>query len=63
MNLITRIELTDRTDAQVSAMFARITWEVSQAKTRSLEWHSAVISLENIRHEQAKRRVDRKSVV
>ncbi len=57
MNAITRTELAKLTDAELSGLFARITLEVSQAKPRSLEWHYAVISLENIRHEQAKRRV------
>lgn len=54
MNVITRTELAQLTAAELSAMFARIIWEVSQAKPRSLEWHSAVISLDNIRREQAK---------
>ena len=57
MNLITRIELTDLTDAELSALFGLIVKELSQAKTGSVEWHGAVISLENIRREQAKRRV------
>ncbi len=57
MNLVTRIELAQLTDAELSGLFARISREVSQATPGSLEWHSAVISLDNIRHEQAKRRV------
>jgi hypothetical protein len=57
MNLITRMELTDLTDAELSALFGLIVKEISQAKTGSVEWHGAVISLENIRREQAKRRV------
>jgi|GEM_PF-1515784 len=57
MNLITRMELTDLTDAELSALFGLIVKELSQAKTGSVEWHGAVISLENIRREQAKRRV------
>jgi len=51
------MELTDLTDAELSALFGLIVKELSQAKTGSVEWHGAVISLENIRREQAKRRV------
>ncbi len=57
MNLITRIELTDRTDAELAALFALISKELAQAKYGSLEWHGLMISLESIRHEQAKRRI------
>ncbi len=55
MNLITRMELTDLTDAELSALFGLISRELSQANRGSLEWHRGVISLENIRREQAKR--------
>jgi len=51
------MELTDLTDAELSALFDLIVRELSQAQTGSVEWHGAVISLENIRREQAKRRV------
>jgi len=57
MNLITRIELRDRTDAELAALYALISRELAQAEQGSLEWQGAMISLENIRHEQAKRRV------
>ena len=57
MNLITRIELTDRTEAELAALFALISRELGQAKYGSLEWHGGMISLDNIRREQAKRRV------
>ncbi len=57
MNLITRMELTELTDAELSALFGLISRELSQAKQGSLEWHGGMISLENIRREQAKRRV------
>ncbi len=57
MNLITRMELTELTDAELSALFGLISRELSQAEQGSLEWHGGVISLENIRREQAKRRV------
>ena len=55
MNLITRIELTDRTDAELAGLFALITRELAQAEHGSLEWHGGMISLESIRHQQAKR--------
>ena len=57
MNLITRIELKDRTDAELAALFALISREFAQAEPGSLEWQGAMISLESIRHEQARRRV------
>lgn len=57
MNVITRTELATLTNAELSGLFARISREVSEAKPQSREWHVAVISLENIRHELAERRV------
>ncbi len=57
MNAITHTEPAKLADTELSGLFARITREVSEAKPRSLEWHYAVISLETIRREQAKRRV------
>ena len=57
MNLITRMELTELTDAELSALFGLISKELSQTEQGSLEWHGGLISLENIRREQAKRRV------
>lgn len=56
MNLISRIELTDLTDAELGALFGRISRELSEAIPESLEWRAALISLDNIRHEQARRR-------
>ena len=56
MNLITRIELREHTDAELAALFALISREFSQAEPGSLEWHGGMISLDNIRREQAKRR-------
>ena len=55
MNFITRIGLTDRTDAELAALLALISREHAQAKYGSLEWHGGMISLESIRHQQAKR--------
>ena len=57
MNLITRIELREHTDAELAALLALISREFAQAEPGSLEWQGAMISLESIRHEQAKRRV------
>jgi len=56
MNLITRMELTELSEAELAALFALISSELAHAKPGSPEWHSATISLENIRHERAKRR-------
>ena len=57
MKVITRSELARLSEAELSGWFARITREVSAAKPGSVEWHGAVISLDNIRSEQARRRV------
>jgi len=56
MNLITRIELTDRTDAELAALFALISREFAQAEPGSVEWHGRMITLDNIGREHAKRR-------
>ena len=56
MNLITRIQLKDHTDAELAALFALISREFARAEPGSLEWHGGMISLDSIRHEQAKRR-------
>lgn len=56
MNLITRMELTDHSEAELAALFALISSEFAHAKHGSLEWHGATISLDNIRREQAARR-------
>lgn len=56
MNIITRSTLARLTNAELAEWFARIVKEVSQAKPGSQEWHDAVISLDNIRAEQASRR-------
>jgi hypothetical protein len=49
--------LTELTDAELAALFGLISKELAQAEPGSVEWHGGVISLENIRREQAKRRV------
>ena len=56
MYLVTPIEARDRTHAELVAFYDLITTEFLQAKPGSLEWHSAVASLINIRHELARRR-------
>jgi hypothetical protein len=57
MNLITRMALAEYTDAELAALFALISRELAQAEQGSLEWHGGMISLENIRREQGKRRI------
>ena len=57
MTLIPRMELSYLTGAELAALFALIVRELAEAKPGSLEWEAALISLENIRREQAKRRV------
>ncbi len=57
MNFITRMALAEYTDAELAALLALISRELAQAKYGSLEWHGGMISLENIRREQAKRRM------
>ncbi len=57
MNFITRMALAEYTDAELAALLALISRELAQAKYGSLEWHGLMISLESIRHEQAKRRI------
>jgi len=56
MNIITRSELARLTSGELSGVFARISREVSQAMPGSQEWRAAIISLDNIRREQADRR-------
>ena len=56
MNLITRTELRELTEAELAGLFALISRELAQVEEGSVEWHSAMLSLENIRHEQAARR-------
>ena len=57
MNLITRTDLTDLSEAELADLFALISRELAHAKPGSLEWQSCTISLDNIRREQAARRV------
>ena len=56
MHLITPTEARDRTELDLVGFFDLITTEFLQEKPGSLEWHNAVASLINIRHELARRR-------
>lgn len=56
VNLITRSELRELTEGELAGLFARISRELAHTEEGSVEWHSAMLSLENIRHEQAARR-------
>ncbi len=57
MYLITPSEARDLTHDGLVEFFDLITTEFLQLKQGSLEWHSAVASLINIRHELARRRL------
>ena len=57
MNFMTRLELKEFSDAELVALLALILRELGEAKEGSLEWYAAMTSLDNIQHEQAKRRV------
>ena len=57
MNLITRMELKDLSEAELADLFALISRKLAHAKPGSLEWQSAKLSLENIQREQAARRL------
>ena len=56
MYLITPDEARDLTHDGLVGFFDLITTEFLQFKPGSLEWHNAVASLINIRHELARRR-------
>jgi hypothetical protein len=57
MNLLTRTELAHRSKFDLDALFALVLQEITRAEHGSPEWHGAMISLDNIRYEQAARRV------
>lgn len=57
MNFMTRMELTEFSDAELASLFARISRELAQATEGSLAWQAAMASLENILREQGKRRL------
>lgn len=57
MILLTRTELAHRSKYDLDAILAVVLQEIAHAKQGSPEWHNAMISLENIRHEQAARNV------
>jgi hypothetical protein len=56
MRVISRTELTHRTARELAAMYAWITDEMLRARYLSPEWEAGLLSLENIRREQASRR-------
>jgi hypothetical protein len=56
MRIITRSELAHRSQYDLDALRAAVLAEISYATQGSPEWHSAMISLANIRHEQAARK-------
>ena len=57
MRIITRTELAHCSKYDLDALLAVVLQEIADAKQDSPEWHSAMISLANIRHEQAARNV------
>ena len=57
MRIITRTELAHRSKYDLDALLAVVLQEIADAKQDSPEWHSAMISLANIRHAQAGRSV------
>jgi hypothetical protein len=56
MRIITRTELAHRSKYDLDAFLAVVLQEIADAKQDSPEWHSAMISLANIRYEQASRK-------
>jgi hypothetical protein len=55
MRIITRSELAYRSKYDLDAILALVLREISYAWQGSPEWHNAMVSLANIRHEQAAR--------
>jgi hypothetical protein len=55
MRIITRTELAYRSKYDLDAILAVVLQEIAYAKQGSPEWHSALVSLDNIRQEQAAR--------
>ena len=56
MRVITRSELAYRSKYDLDAIYALVMREISHAEQGSPEWHSAMVSLANIRYEQAARK-------
>jgi hypothetical protein len=55
MRIITRSELAYRSKYDLDAIYALILREIADAEQGSPEWHSAMVSLANIRYERAAR--------
>jgi hypothetical protein len=57
MRIITRSELAYRGKYDLDALLVLVLQEIATAKQDSPEWHNAMVSLANIRYEQAARKV------
>ena len=55
MRIITRSELAYRSKYDLDALLAVVLEEIANAKQGSPEWQNAMVSLDNIRQEQAAR--------
>ena len=55
MRLITRFELANRSDKELSALFRRVSEVLPHTANESPERRNALATLENIRREQASR--------
>jgi hypothetical protein len=55
MRVISRNELARRTKGELTSLFAQVSKEIAYAKRGSQDWEDGMISLENIRREQAAR--------
>jgi len=60
MNFLTPTELKQRSDADLVSLYGLILGDLPKARRDSVEWHAAMLSLENIRREQARRRAVRR---
>jgi len=57
MRLITQNELAYRSKYDLDALLSLVLNAIADAQEGSLEWKNAMVSLDNIRQEQAKRNV------
>ena len=57
MRVFTRTELTHRSARELAALYAWITDEMLRTRYLSPDWEAGMVSLENIRREQAARRL------
>jgi hypothetical protein len=53
MRLITRLELAERSDSELSHLFWEVSRELARSDIGSAERRNALASLENITHERA----------